>query len=265
VFRRAQRAYLARAWGYRSVDLDVASRYLGSCLTWLPQHRARLEASVFYLYGDPLGKLLDVGCGSGDAIVRLRALGWDAEGVDFDARAVETARGRGLTVAQGTMAAQHYAGATFAAIVMNHVMEHVHDPRAEFDECFRLLEPGGRLVVVTPNAQSWLHRTFGRNWRGLEPPRHIQVFTRAALGQLATACGFQVQHLATTPKQAAFFFAASRSVAVARRRGTPSEDRFAVWAHRFGACMAAFELALLQVTPDLGEELALVARKPLAS
>ena len=265
LFRRAKRAHLAQSWGYPAADLGVAARALGYWIGWLPQHRARLESSVFHLSGDQRGRLLDVGCGAGDGIVRMRALGWDAEGVDVDALAVETARGRGLDVTLGTLTAQRYAGGAFAAIVMSHVIEHMHNLRAELDECFRLLERGGRLIIETPNAASWLHGMFGSNWRGLEPPRHIQVFTRAALGQLAIERGFEIQHLATTPKSASFFFGASRSVAVARRRDLASEDRFGSWMQRFGACVAACELGLLRAKPDLGEELVLIARKPPTS
>lgn len=265
LFRRAKRAHLAQRWAYPAADFSLAERILGYLIGWLPQHRAQLESSVFHLSGDQRGRLLDVGCGAGDGIVRMRALGWDAEGVDVDTRAVETARGLGLDVALGPLTAQHYAAGSFSAIVMSHVIEHVHNLRAELGECFRLLERGGRLVIETPNAASWLHRIIGSNWRGLEPPRHIQVFTRPALGRLAMECGFEIERLTTTSKSASFFFGASRSLAEARRRNLASEDRFGSWARKSGACVAACELGLLQANPDLGEEIVLVARKPLTS
>jgi len=73
---------------------------------------------------------------------------------------------------------------------MNHVIEHVHDPEAFIAECHRLLKPGGVLVVVTPNACSYGLEHFGPNWRGLEPPRHLQIMTSSALATLANKCGF---------------------------------------------------------------------------
>ena len=126
-------------------------------------------------------------------------------------------------------------------------------------------EPGGRLVIETPNASSWLHGRFEANWRGLEPPRHIQVFTRAALGRLARDCGFEVEDLSTTAKAASFFFGASNALARARQQGTASEDRFGLLTQLLGDAIAACEAGLLMANADLGEELVLVARKPVTA
>ena len=265
LFRRAKRAYLGKRFRYPAEDFTLAERVLGVLIGISPQHRARVESSAFHLPGGTRGRLLDVGCGAGDGIVRMRALGWEAEGVDFDARAVEAARGLGLTVACGSLIAQRYAAGSFSAVVMTHVIEHVYGLKADLGECFRVLEPGGRLVIETPNASSWLHGRFEANWRGLEPPRHIQVFTRAALGRLARDCGFEVEDLSTTAKAASFFFGASNALARARQQGTASEDRFGLLTQLLGDAIAACEAGLLMANADLGEELVLVARKPVTA
>jgi SAM-dependent methyltransferase len=78
----------------------------------------------------------------------------------------------------------------FDAIIINHVIEHVFDVVALSAECFRLLKVGGRVVIVTPNGESLGHQKFQKDWRGLEPPRHIHIFSANSLNTLLLKAGF---------------------------------------------------------------------------
>jgi 2-polyprenyl-3-methyl-5-hydroxy-6-metoxy-1,4-benzoquinol methylase len=153
-------------------------------MTLAPGFRAQLAIQVFDLQCVEGGRLLDVGCGSGAALQRLAELGWRCEGIDFDERAVEAGRARGLDVRVGSLEEQGYPAATFDAVVMNHVLEHVPDPRALLSESMRILKPGGQFACITPNAESWCHSMFGRDWRELDPPRHLHIFTQSSVGML---------------------------------------------------------------------------------
>ena len=75
----------------------------------------------------------------------------------------------------------NYPADSFDAVIMSHVIEHVPQPRELLAECARLLKLGGRLVMLTPNAESFGLDYYGRCWRGLEPPRHLQIFSQPAL------------------------------------------------------------------------------------
>ena len=257
----AKRGYLGRRWHYAGLGNGVGPRLLGWIFGGLPQQRARLDAAIFHLDGRRPGRLLDVGCGAGDAIERMSALGWRAEGVDTDPAAVAVARNRGLTVHEGTLDRLRLEPESFDAVTLSHVIEHVPDPRALLGECRRLLTPGGALFIETPNARSWLHARFGRHWRGLEPPRHFQVFTPASLARLVAGQDLQVSHLATSSKAASFTFAASRAAAHAERRGVPSCDAFGAGLRRAGAMAAAAEWTLGWVAKDRGEEIVVFATR----
>jgi len=132
------------------------------------------------------GNLLEIGCGDGSFLQRMQQVGWKVRGIDFDADAIAAAHKRvGACVQAGQLADFRFADDEFDAIAMHHVLEHVDDPLSLMAEAHRILRPGGLFVCVTPNADSWGHRYFGRAWRGLEPPRHLNIFSMGALRDAA--------------------------------------------------------------------------------
>ena len=143
----------------------------------------------------------------------MHELGWHAEGVDFDPQAARNAVAKGVKVYVGELAALRFPDAAFDAVTMSHFIEHVHDPSLLLRECHRILKPGGRLVVVTPNNASFGHHIYKENWRGLEPPRHLHLFNIACLDALAARNGFGERTLSTSIRDAYGIFLGSRSIA----------------------------------------------------
>ena len=140
----------------------------------------------------PPGRFMDVGCGSGGVLNLAQAMGWQAEGLEFDPVAVASARHAGLTVTEGGYERLHDWPQTFDALLCSHVIEHVHDPRAMVEAMHAALRRNGMLFLSTPNVQSDVHRFFGRYWRGLEAPRHLSIFSETALVDLLEKVGFEV-------------------------------------------------------------------------
>jgi SAM-dependent methyltransferase len=134
----------------------------------------------------PPYRALDVGCGNGSFLESMRRLGWMVEGQEWDPRAAEAARERGLTVHVGPL---DELDIRVDLVTMRHVLEHVADPVAFLRAANHVLEPGGFVYATTPNLLSAGHATFGRAWRGLEPPRHLHLFTGTSLQLAAHAAG----------------------------------------------------------------------------
>jgi SAM-dependent methyltransferase len=154
--------------------------------------REALLADSRYLSHLPAGRLLDVGCGTGDFVAGMAKLGWDATGIDFDEAAMASARRHlGIKVFSGGLAEQGFPDDAFDAITLSNVMEHLPEPLGTFAELKRILAPAGRIVIVTPNPNSLGHRSFGRCWRGLEPPRHLFLFAPRTLRTLAERVGLR--------------------------------------------------------------------------
>jgi len=224
-----------------------------------PWRQSEWDLSAAFLQCAPGGRLLEVGCGSGDLLKKLGKLGWCVEGLDTDAHAVEIAVAKGLLVRCGTLKEMKYPGNQFDAIVMVHVIEHVHDPFSLLRECSRVLKSDGWLVLVTPNVRSLCHKLFGRSWLHLDPPRHLHLFTQAPMKRLLDESGFQKRKLFTTVRDADGVFAASRAI---RRTGKyKMQSRQPRIIRMLGRCMQMAEWLALWVQPSCGEELTVVAQK----
>lgn len=213
-------------------------------LPLIPPLRQQLDYFYRHLPVRP-GRLLDVGCGNGVFLMRAREAGWTVQGIEPDPKAAASARRAGLEVIEGTLDNGEDLG-LFDAVTASHVIEHVHDPRLFFRQVFERLRPGGRLWLATPNVESLGHRRYGRAWRGLEPPRHMTVFSLPALRRLLDDAGFvQVE---------------------ARRRGRGSRyilQSSAEVARRYGMSVRPLSAGLVDLlasmAPSLSEECVMTA------
>src|SRR5262249_32615430 len=99
---------------------------------------------------------------------RMRAAGWSVAGLDTSESAVDRLRAAGLDVHLGTLPNPLWSEPCFEAITMSQSLEHVHQPLEVLRAAFRLLAPGGKLLVTAPNFASAAARWFGPAWYGLD-------------------------------------------------------------------------------------------------
>ena len=166
--------------------------------------------------------LIDVGCGRGDFLARMKSLGWNVLGIEPDPVSSELACARGIAVYNGRLEEAGLACGVADQVTLNHVLEHADDPAGLLKECRRVLRPGGRLVLYTPNAESLGHRWFGQAWRGLEPPRHLFVFSPQALRSALEAASFRTFRMTTPTTLAGGIY--DDSVRIRREGATPLYD-----------------------------------------
>jgi SAM-dependent methyltransferase len=143
------------------------------------------------------GRVLDVGAGTGDQVAELIRLGHDAIGLEPNAQAVTVARFRGRPVHHGTAEAPPFEDASFDTVILSQVVEHLVDPIAALTSLRRLVRPGGRLIVLTPNVYGLPRRLFGREWAHWHPPYHVHLFGRTQLRRTLSQAGYQVERVAT--------------------------------------------------------------------
>jgi 2-polyprenyl-3-methyl-5-hydroxy-6-metoxy-1,4-benzoquinol methylase len=220
------------------------------------KRRVRLS----YLGDVPPGRLLEVGCGSGWRLAEFRRLGWDVVGQEVDEKAATLAREtHGLTVLAGPLDRLGLPGGSFDAVVMNHVVEHVPHPVALLQQCWELVRPGGRFVCVTPNVDGVGRRIFGRRWRGLEPPRHLQIFAPRTLRAAAIKAGVEGVRLRTTAANTFTF--ASQSIDTGQGPAQPRAASRVLRARLLATLVQYVASAAHVVAPSSGDECVLQAVK----
>lgn len=213
---------LVRRWrralanGYKNKQFGIQRQPNNPLGYWIvrlfPKQRAQLDVLARHLPKPiPGQRLLDVGCGNGEFLAFATELGWQTEGLDFDPDAVRVARKRGLVVHQGNIEALGGRSQYYDAITLSHVIEHVHKPIAMLSRCRSLLKPGGLLWLETPNLTSAGYARYGQAWLGLDPPRHLVLFTWSSLRSALNRAGFAEIQVAP-PRSAMRIFAASAAI-----------------------------------------------------
>lgn len=139
------------------------------------------------------GRILDVGCSTGYFLHTISQYGWEIQGVEPGREAADYASTQlGVPVLNGTLFDARFDRSTFDVVTLWDVIEHVPDPAGNLREINRILKPGGLLVIATPQLDSLDARLFGRFWIGYELPRHLTIFSRQTLTEMAGGAGFDL-------------------------------------------------------------------------
>lgn len=139
-----------------------------------------------------LNRILDVGCAIGLFVRAAQNAGWDAFGVEVSQALVDYGRTKlGLQSHCGDLRSAGYPDNWFDAVVLWDVIEHLLDPLAELAEIRRVLRPGGRLILQTPNADSIAHELLGDQWDMLVTD-HFVYFSISTLTRALRQAGFGI-------------------------------------------------------------------------
>lgn len=144
---------------------------------------------------EPPLQILDIGCGTGNNSSVMAAKGHRVTGVDISDHAIERYRrngfeGQTMDIEKGL----GFPGESFDLAFCSEVIEHLVRPERFAAETYRVLRPGGQLVLSTPNSAFWLYRlaaVLGLAVSDLQHPMHLRFFTRRNLKRLLEQAGFE--------------------------------------------------------------------------
>ncbi|MGB3722064.1 MAG: metalloregulator ArsR/SmtB family transcription factor [Pacificimonas sp.] len=153
---------LNRLDSVRATRVAAAERYFASHASDWDRIRSlhvadsEVEAAILRLLGrKPLGKLMDIGTGTGRMLELLAPRASHAVGIDRSAEMLRAARGKleavglgDLPVRQGDMFALPLDDASVDTVILHHVLHFAEQPQGAIREAARVLAPGGRLLIA---------------------------------------------------------------------------------------------------------------------
>ena len=137
----------------------------------------------------PRGRLLDVGCATGDFLLAAREQQYSVEGIELSDWSSRIARGKGLSVYReylDVFAPRHCD--EYDVVTLWGVIEHFADPRREIRNIVDVLRPGGIAALWTGDVDSVTSRLLGKKWWYWQG-QHIQYFTERSLTRLLREAG----------------------------------------------------------------------------
>lgn len=184
---------LLRMWRLRnsveSADYDY--RAFDSPI-WLQRYWQRTRHRIILGCLDDRKDVLDIGCGSSRIIVDL----YEAVGLDILQNKLRWLKPRHRLLVRGSCDELPFHDAAFATIIHSEVIEHVPDVPEIWTEVWRVLRPGGILIVGTPDYGRWLwwvlEWIYGKVLPGAYAHEHITHFTREDLAGRLQANGYEI-------------------------------------------------------------------------
>jgi 2-polyprenyl-3-methyl-5-hydroxy-6-metoxy-1,4-benzoquinol methylase len=222
--------------------------------------KERFMHYLMYLSEGNSKKLLEIGFGDGNRMMHLEKLGWDVSGIEVDQKAIDEAKKKSSRpVFQGELFDAGFEKETFDAIIMNHVIEHTYEPVEIINECFRILKKDGKLVFMTPNVESLGARIFKKNWRDLDPPRHINLFSPKSLRELIGKTQFNDCKIFTSSVNAQVTSIGSINISLEGRHTLGKESKLSreIMSMLFQIFAGIYHF----FKPDSGEECVLIVEK----
>jgi 2-polyprenyl-3-methyl-5-hydroxy-6-metoxy-1,4-benzoquinol methylase len=136
----------------------------------------RFNAMLARRYGKRGARLLEIGSGMGHLVGQLEDT-FETYGMDLNHWAVKQSRSVIEKTNLQTASAQElpYRDGAFNVVIIKHIVEHLPDPQRAIREIGRVTEPGGTLILATPNLDSLLKPWKGDRWIGYQDPTHISL------------------------------------------------------------------------------------------
>lgn len=161
----------------------------------------RLQKMIKLILAEPPGKMLDIGCSSGEFCSGFINFGWEVHGIDISEEQAAKARKKRVAVKTGDIAqGLPYEDKTFDLIIAGEIIEHLIDTDYFLQEVHRILKLDGVLILTTPNLASFENRLrilFGRypiwvDYR-VGGSGHVRAYTPRALKKQLLEHGFEIE------------------------------------------------------------------------
>lgn len=143
------------------------------------------------------GKLLDIGCGTGEFLNYMKKKKFEVTGIEPNNKARFKAIEKYTLEVFDETELDQFPKASFDLVTLWHVLEHIYDLNQRIIQIKNLLKSNGLLIVAVPNCDSYDAKHYKNYWAAYDAPRHLYHFNTSTLIQLMKIYGFN--HIKTKP------------------------------------------------------------------
>jgi 2-polyprenyl-3-methyl-5-hydroxy-6-metoxy-1,4-benzoquinol methylase len=145
-----------------------------------------------------LGSILDIGCGTGDFLNKMKLSGWKVDGVELESSAREKAQSR---INKNIMTPKDFLNSKnqFDVITMWHSLEHLHNLSDYIEKIRGSFNNNGILIIAVPNYNSFDAEYYKSNWAAYDAPRHLYHFSFKAMQTLVEKSNLSIIHYKQLP------------------------------------------------------------------
>ena len=153
----------------------------------------RCRVGIIQAYVPRHSEVVEIGPGDGAMLTWFHSIGCRATAVEHSPHIAEyLRRTTSASVVEGDFDTLQFEPKRFDVGCSFHVIEHVRDPWAHLRNALRIVKPGGRFFVATPNARSWQHLAPGFLSPNFDSA-HFRLFSKQSLRRLCQEVGWEVE------------------------------------------------------------------------
>ena len=141
------------------------------------------------------GRILDIGCGTGDLLSEFENKGWEISGVEPNDKARHLALGKmnnGSNLKSDIEELKSDGKSSYDIITMWHVLEHVPNLNEYIEVLKSLLKKEGYLIIAVPNFKSYDAKYYKEFWAAYDVPRHLWHFSEKSISAIFAQHDFKV-------------------------------------------------------------------------
>jgi 2-polyprenyl-3-methyl-5-hydroxy-6-metoxy-1,4-benzoquinol methylase len=155
------------------------------------QHKLRIVER--YKEKNPGRKnMLDIGCGTGEFLLKAKKMGYNTTGFEPDKNASETAINKGLNIITGDDRLKELSPKYFDVVTLWHVLEHMYHPKDRIEILENTLRDHGIMIVAIPEYESFDGKYYMQNWAGWDLPRHVYHYNESTLTRVMDELNFKL-------------------------------------------------------------------------
>ena len=151
------------------------------------RHKTSLIKELTFLQN---GRIVDYGAGTGYFAHAMQRKGWDVKAIEKSAQARNYAKERFGMEMLPEDAIKQIENSSIDVVTLWHVMEHIEQIDAFWDELYRILEETGIAVIALPNSASYDAQAYKQHWAAYDVPRHLWHFTPSTIMKMGEKHGF---------------------------------------------------------------------------